>query len=161
MITCKSNINSDQEDIHLKFNLFTDGSAINNSQNANAGWAVWFPLYKKLIAKEMIGTNNQAELEAIRFGLWYVIQNYIDTNIPENTIYIYSDSEYAINSITGKHKPKVNSEKIHICKELIKEINTKHKIVFIHVQAHTKGSDYLSINNAIVDEAARKRALRK
>lgn len=143
------------------FAAFTDGSAIDNSRNANAGWAVWFPTKKKLIAKEMTGTNNQAELEAMRFCLWYFIQNFMNEDIPNNTFYIYSDSEYVINAITGKHKSKLNTEKIHVCKELISQIKNKHAIVFTHVRAHTKGTDYQSINNAIVDEAARARAMRK
>ena len=43
---------------------FTDGSALNNNKDAPAGWAFYIPKLKQLRYDSMIGTNNQAELEA-------------------------------------------------------------------------------------------------
>lgn len=145
-------------DYSTKFTVFTDGSALNNKKDAPAGCAIYFPTKKHLIAKGMIGTNNQAELEAMRYCLWYFTQKYIDIDIPDNTLYVFSDSEYTINSITGKYNGSANKEKIEICKKLIKEIEQKRKIKFIHVYAHTNGKDFISINNEIVDFAARDEA---
>lgn len=149
-------INSEEH----KFEAFTDGSAISNAKDANAGWAVWFPCKKLLIAKPIVGTNNQAELEAMRYCLWYITQKFMDENPPNDTFYIYSDSEYVIKAVTGKNKAKLNTEKIYVCKQLLEQIKAKHNVELIHVRAHTKGKDWLSINNAIVDEAARKCAQR-
>ena len=142
-----------------KFTVFTDGSALNNKKDAPAGFAFYFPTTKTLISKGLMGTNNQAELEAMRYCLWYFIQKYIEIDIPDNTLYVFSDSEYVINAITGKNKVNANKEKIEICKKLIREITEKgKKLEFIHVFAHTKGKDFISINNEIVDYAARKEA---
>ena len=88
-----------------------------------------------------------------------IIQKYIENDIPDNTLYVFSDSEYVINAITGKNKVNANKEKIEICKKLIREITEKgKKLEFIHVFAHTKGKDFISINNEIVDFAARNEA---
>ena len=153
-MTNKTNI-----DYSNKFTVFTDGSALNNKTDAPAGFAFYFPSTKTLISKGMIGTNNQAELEAMRYSLWYFIKKYIEIDIPENTLYVFSDSEYVINAVTGKHKVNANKEKIEICKKLIREIKEKGRdIEFIHVYAHTNGKDFISINNGIVDCAARKEA---
>lgn len=151
--------NKTDVDYSKKFTVFTDGSALNNKKDAPAGFAFYFPTTKTLISKGLIGTNNQAELEAMRYCLWYFIQKYIDVDIPDNTLYVFSDSEYVINAITGKHNGKANKEKIEICKKLIREIMEKErKVEFIHVFAHTNGKDFISINNEIVDFAARKEA---
>lgn len=145
-------------DYSTKFTVFTDGSALSNKKDAPAGWAIYFPTKKQLISKGMVGTNNQAELEAMRYCLWYFTQKFMDLEIPDNTLYIFSDSEYTINSITGKYSGSANKEKIEICKKLIKQIEQKHSVKFTHAFAHTHGKDFISINNEIVDFAARDEA---
>lgn len=151
--------NKTDVDYSKKFTVFTDGSALGNKKDAPAGFAFYFPTTKTLISKGLIGTNNQAELEAMRYCLWYFIQKYVENDIPDNTLYVFSDSEYVLNAITGRHNGKANKEKIEICKKLIHEIMKKgKKIEFIHVFAHTKGKDFISINNEIVDFAARNEA---
>lgn len=142
-----------------KFTAFTDGSALRNSKDSPAGFAVYYPTTKVLISKGLMGTNNQAELEAMRYCLWYFIKKYITDELPDNTLYIFSDSKYVINSVTGKYNGKLNKEKIEICKKMIREISNKGiKIEFIHVYAHTHGKDFISVNNEIVDVAARNMA---
>lgn len=145
-------------DYSMKFTLFTDGSALSNKKDAKAGWAFYFPKIKVLVSDKMIGTNNQAELSAMKNGLKYFHQNLIDENIPDNTLYVFSDSEYTINSITGKYNGKINKEMINDCKKLIEQINEKKQIKFIHVRAHTNKTDFVSTNNDIVDKTARKEA---
>lgn len=148
-------------DYSKELSIFTDGSALGNSKDAPAGWAMFIPYNKLLISKGMLGTNNQAELEAIRYSLWY-IKNHLDDFkdiIHDHNIYLLSDSEYSINVIIGKYKAKLNKDKILTCKILLKDIEKQgYKIVFTHVIAHTGGKDYVSYNNNIVDVAARKRA---
>ena len=149
---------SEAIDYSKKFTAFTDGSALSNRKDAPAGCALYFPTTKVLISKGLIGTNNQAELEAMRYCLWYYTQKYINEEIPDNTFYVFSDSEYVINAITGKNESKANQAKIYVCKSLIDKIKEKRKLKFIHAYAHTKGKDFISINNEIVDFAARKEA---
>ena len=147
-------------DYSTKFTIFTDGSALNNKSEAPAGMALYIPSRKLLLSKSMIATNNQAELEAIRYALWYFTQRFIDQRLHDNTLYIFTDSEYAISAITGKWKNlKENLPKINVCRGLIKQIDEKgKKTAFIHVKAHTKQKDFISLNNDIVDQEARRRA---
>ena len=51
---------------------FTDGAAKSNSKNANAGWGVYIPKFKYFNSGSMKGTNNQAELEAVKQLLTYL-----------------------------------------------------------------------------------------
>lgn len=146
-------------DYSNKFSAFTDGSALNNKKDSFAGFAFYFPTTKTLISKGMIGTNNQAELEAMLQCLMFFTQNYINNDIPDNTLYIFSDSKYVIKSITGEYKGRLNLNKIEMCKMLIKEIEEKKiNVKLIHVFAHTNKKDFISINNAIVDYTAREEA---
>lgn len=157
-------MNINESEIISNFNVFTDGSALKNSTNSSAGFASYFDKLNKLFSKSMIGTNNQAELEAISFSLWYINKNYelFKNLIKNNIIYIYTDSQYSINVLTGKNTPSKNIEKINRCKNLIKNIQALSiEIKFIHVMAHTNQSDYLSKCNDLVDKAAREKAKKK
>lgn len=154
-------------DYSKELTIFTDGSALNNSKTSPAGWGVYIPLIKKALSKGIIGTNNQAELEALRVALWYFKAQYehmfksiLERVNTHDTIYIISDSEYGIKAVTGINKVNTNKASIDASKELIEYIqNTLHIWVrFIHVNSHTNGTDFMSINNAIVDELARKKA---
>ena len=148
-------------DFSKELTVFTDGSALCNKKDAPAGWAMYIPCKKVLISKGMFGTNNQAELEAIRYALWYLKEHINDyaSYVHDAKIFILSDSEYSINTITGRYKPKTNTNKILACQILIRDLKKLgYKICFHHVMAHTGGSDYVSYNNNIVDVAARKRA---
>ena len=148
-------------DYAKELSVFTDGSALGNKKDAPAGWAMYIPYNKVLISKGMLGTNNQAELEAIRYGLWYIKNHLNDFKdiIHDSNIYFLSDSKYSINAISGKNKAKMNKNKILACKILLKDIEKQgFKIIFVHVMAHTGEKDYVSYNNNIVDVAARKRA---
>ena len=152
----------DQPDYSQKFTIFTDGSALNNKASAPAGSAVYIPSMKRLWSKSMFATNNQAELEAIRYALWWFKENAQQIgNIPDNTLYLFTDSAYSMNAISGKWKKlKENMPKITVCRRLISEIKESAGITvaFIHVQAHTRRKDFISVNNDIVDQEARKKA---
>ncbi len=142
-----------------RYTIFTDGSALRNSQTSSAGWACWFPWEKVLRSKHIIGTNNQAELEAIRYALWWFSVRYVKLEIPDNTVYLVTDSEYSINVITGKSTARTNQAKIQAIRMLLDELAQKNRTVkFIHCKSHTNKKDYLSFNNAIVDKEARRRA---
>ena len=146
-------------DYSTKFTIFTDGSALGNSKNAPAGWACYFPQQKVLRSKSMIGTNNQAELEAISYALWWFTIKYASLKIPDNIVYLFSDSEYAIKSINGEYNGKLNTSKIMNIRQLIEGIKRKSLFVrLIHCDAHTGKNDFISVNNAIVDHEARQKA---
>ena len=134
-----------------KFTVFTDGSALNNKAEAPAGWAVYIPRVKKLLSKPMIGTNNQAELEAMRYALWYIGNHMMEYKVEDRMIYIFSDSEYVINTLNNKWKAKENLAKIKVCKALVQKLSENgYNVEFIHAKAHTKKKDFISLNNDIV-----------
>lgn len=125
--------------------IYTDGSALANSKTSFAGAAFYVPSTKTLRAKGLLGTNNIAELSAIDYALWYSIQQ------KYTSVIIYSDSQYAINVVTGKYKATANEK-------LITRIKTKMEqltVSFRKVAGH-KGIE----ENEIVDKAARMAALR-
>lgn len=142
----------------MSFDIFTDGSAINNCANAFAGVAFYIPSTKHLYRGAMRGTNNQAELTAIYKALTYIYDNRTVFDITNNTITLYSDSTYALNAVTGTHKAHTNVELINKCKELINKLSLTYSMRFVHVPAHTNKTDYASINNDIVDKAANRAA---
>ena len=137
--------------------IFTDGSALSNAKNACAGWAVYYVEIDKLRSGNMHGTNNQAELFAIKTALWYCDET---LKIKDTAIVLKSDSEYAIKVVTGKNKAKANVETIESIKKLIAKLKkNKNTIDFIHVDAHTGGTDHDSVYNNIVDQEARRQAI--
>lgn len=128
---------------------FTDGAAKKNSKNAPAGWAFYIPKLKYKKSGYMTGTNNQAELTAIKNLLLYL--HSIKDKLFSNVL-IYSDSQYSIGVITGSMKYKINKELIEEIIELRSTLGKK--IGFKHVEAHTKKTDYISECNNIVDRLA-------
>lgn len=143
-----------------EFCIFTDGSALGNSKESPAGYAMYIPCVKKLLSKGMFGTNNQAELNAIKFTLWYVKENieYFKNKI-KNGIYILTDSLYSMNCVLGKYKAKANINLIVICRQFYEDLkNMGYNVEFHHVAAHTGKKDFVSYCNNIVDMSAKKRA---
>ena len=137
--------------------IFTDGSAINNTKNAPAGCAIHIPKYNFTVGKSLYGTNNIAELSSIKYALYLCLKNF-EYFMPQ-IIHIYSDSTYSINTITGKFKAKANMDIINKCKEYISKLNEKHaEVQFIWIEAHTNKNDYQSKCNAIVDNIANSHA---
>lgn len=142
------------------FTVFTDGSALNNRKDACAGFAVYFPSTKRLLTKSMVGTNNIAELEAIRYALWYFLERYPTVELPDRTLHVFSDSKYAMHSIDGKYNGAKNKELIGKCREMLRKVKELCKVEFHYVRAHTGRDDFISVNNDIVDKAARQMASR-
>lgn len=153
-------------DYSKEFTIFTDGSALFNAKYAPAGWGVYIPLSKTSISGSLCGTNNIAELTAIKTAFEYFESNYDKTfkplleSIGKNTLFLVSDSEYALKAITGVNKAKANIDIINECKEHIFNIrkNLKVKIHFVHCISHTGETDFISTNNAIADALANKKA---
>lgn len=136
--------------------VYTDGSALSNSPDACAGWAVYFPLYKHLKSGCSHATNNHMELFAISHAIWK--SNYVFKFI-NIKLRIFTDSEYSIKVLTGQNKAVKNKDLIDRTLALMKEFQKKSNVIeFIHVDAHTGGKDEQSVNNDIVDKQARMEA---
>jgi len=154
--------------------VYTDGSLIKKNGKIYCGYGIYFPNneYKKISRKfkhEPI-TNNRAELYAILKTL--VICNIINKKRIENNsqeikqINIYSDSEYSIKTFNDWLPKWKITKKKYLNSDIIDQIDnfinqSLFKIKFIHVRAHSKNNDIHSLSNNIVDELAKKGALRK
>lgn len=129
---------------------FTDGAAKNNNKNASAGWAFYIPKYNIRQSGNIKGTNNQAELTAIKKLLTFIDRE--NKQFEEYTqILLFTDSKYCINVLTGGKYLK-NIELINSIFEIQKKINKQIK--FKHVDAHTGNNDWVSKCNEIVDTLA-------
>lgn len=148
--------------------VFTDGACTSNGRpGSKAGFAVWFPEHPDMGYSQRIPdgdpqTNQRAELCAIQKATEILETNgYLDEDIV-----IYTDSDYSINCLT-KWIPgwtargwKTAEGKDVLHQDVIKDISSRlvkfksHR--FVHVRAHTGGTDELSRHNDIVDRMARK-----
>lgn len=147
--------------------VFTDGACSNNGRpTAKAGYAVWFPDAQSLSTSARLPdgtpqTNQRAELSAIHRCV--VLLD--DGGYHDEEVVIYTDSDYSINCLTKwmpgwvarNWKTSGGTDVLH--RDLIEDISTRltkfksHR--FVHVRAHTGGTDELSANNDIVDRMAR------
>lgn len=144
--------------------IYTDGSALANQKNADAGYAYFIPKLNILDGGFMIGTNNIGELTAIQkvFGLIYQMKNIIE----ERKLEIITDSEYAILVLTRPAKLKANVELINSIKTLKKKLEQEgFEIEFRHVGAHgsvVEGQTEADTEgNATVDKIANNMARHK
>lgn len=147
--------------------VFTDGACSNNGRpSAKAGYAVWFPDAQSLSTSVRLPegtpqTNQRAELSAIHRCVVILDEG----GYHDEEIVIYTDSDYSINCLT-KWMPgwiargwKTSNGTDVLHRDLIEDISTRltkfksHR--FVHVRAHTGGTDDLSKNNDIVDRMAR------
>lgn len=147
--------------------VFTDGACTNNGRaHAKAGYAVWFPEHPELQKAERIPdsqpqTNQRAELTAIHTAVSILDKK----GYHDEDIVIYTDSEYAMNCLTKwlsgwvSRGWKTTDGKDVLHQDLIRETSSLlskfkgHR--FVHVRAHTGGTDDLSKQNDIVDRLAR------
>jgi Ribonuclease HI len=145
--------------------VFTDGSCIKTKNDILCGYGIYFP-NKELenVSKPfnlLPKTNQRAELYAI-----YEALTTISENIKYDRIFVYSDSEYSIKSLTiwvntwekngwktANNKPVLNQDIIIPLYNIIK--NQKDKIIFVHVKAHTGNQDFVSISNDFADKLAK------
>lgn len=147
--------------------VFTDGAcSANGKPGAKAGYAVWFPENADLACSDRLPadepqTNQRAELTAI----WRAARVLDEKGFHDHDIVIYTDSDYCINCLT-KWIPgwvsrgwKTSEGKAVLHQDLIKDISERlskfksHR--FVHVRAHTGGTDDLSKQNDVVDRMAR------
>lgn len=141
------------------WNVYTDGSTINNGKKGSyGGIGVFFcdnsPLNisEAMICKNV--TNNICELEACRKAILQIVLNK-DFNVGD-FIMVNTDSQYLINCITlwstawekngwlnKNKKPVKNKELIRN----IKKLYLKHNVQFKHVMAHQEFTGEKDENN--------------
>lgn len=155
--------------INKEIIIFTDGSFIKRGNNIYCGYGVYFPNneYENISRPFIKGakTNQRAELYAIYKAIRRVYKNDKSADI-----LIYSDSMYSIKSLTewiakwkengwkSGNKSVMNQDIIKVIDSLISKHNGN--IVFKHIRAHTKLTDFESKCNEIVDKLAKNGALR-
>ena len=140
--------------------VYTDGACSNNGRKtAMAGIGIYFGmgdarnLSKKVEGKQ---TNNAAELSALieTYGL---IESDLEIG---KRVGIVSDSEYAIRCVTsygekcfqkGWQQEIPNKELVKMAYEIYQKVAN---VSFIHVRAHTSGTDAHSIGNDHADRLA-------
>lgn len=111
----------------MEIQLYSDGACFPNPGSMAIGVVlVWGDHHKEFSEKIGEGTNNIAELTAIKFGL----EKIKDKTIP---VRIISDSQYALNSISGKWNPAKNKELILNIRELLEEFS---QVGFRWVRGH-------------------------
>lgn len=109
---------------------YSDGSGTTANKAAGIGVVIYEKGKSPILIAEHIGcgTNNRAELIAI----WRVLKQFPEL---DRAITIYSDSEYAIGSLTLPWSPQVNQELIRCIREdLAPRLNVKIE----HVDGHSK-----------------------
>jgi ribonuclease HI len=150
----------------MKIVVFTDGGCENNGKkDARASWAAWFPDHKDISKAERVPdgqqqTNQRGELMAISQAVQIIEQNFSY----ENDIHIFTDSDYSKNCLTKwlpswvskNWKTSTNKDVCH--RDLIEDTSNRlvkfNSFMFTHVDAHTGGTDYNSVNNAHADRMA-------
>lgn len=147
--------------------VFTDGACSHNGRpGAKAGYGVWFPDHPDMSEAEKLldtqpQTNQRAELTAIARAI--VILD--EKGFHDVDVVIYTDSDYSINCLTKwisgwisrGWKTSAGGDVLHrdLIEETFKRLSKLKSHRFIHVRAHTGGTDDLSKNNDVVDRMAR------
>jgi len=106
---------------------FTDGASSGNPGPSGIGVLLRYGNNEREISRYIgQGTNNIAELEAIRVALSEIKK-------PELPVRIYSDSNYALGLLARNHKAQKNQELVESIRELMKRFSN---LRFIKVEGH-------------------------
>jgi len=100
---------------------YTDGSCIGNP--GPGGWAVVFDDGREIGGNELYTTNNRMELTGIFEAMKLC---------PNEDLIIYSDSQWAINSVTGKWNVTKNLDLI----KQIKRIYNPKRMNLVWIKGH-------------------------
>lgn len=112
--------------------LYTDGAALPNPGKMGIGIVLRYKHHTKEIGEGIgYGTNNIAELTAIKRGLLEIKNR----SVP---VTIHSDSMYALNVVNGRWNAKKNIPLIAEIQELVK---TFESVTFRWVRGHS-GNKY-------------------
>ncbi len=107
---------------------FTDGASSGNPGPSGIGVLLRYGSHEREISRYIgQGTNNIAELEAIRVALSEIKK-------PDMPVRIYSDSNYALGLLAKNHKAQKNQELVESIRELMKRFSN---LRFIKVEGHS------------------------
>lgn len=108
--------------------IYTDGACSGNPGPAGIGVVMHYKENQKEISRYLgIGTNNIAELEAIRTGLLAVKNRQLP-------VIVFTDSAYALGLLTKGWKAKQNQE---LVAEIRKLVSGFKQIRFVKVKGHS------------------------
>jgi ribonuclease HI len=146
--------------------VFTDGAcSANGKTNAKGGYSTVWPDYPEMDGGWPLegekATNNRAEMMGLIKS--FEIADMID---PERKmrLEVYTDSMFMINCVTKwlanwkKNGFKKSDGTSVLNQDLLQQIDAlrlKRVLVLNHVRAHTKNTDWKSLNNAKADALAR------
>jgi ribonuclease HI len=108
--------------------IYTDGASSGNPGPSGIGVLLRYRGHEKEISRNIgLGTNNIAELEAIRTGL-------MEVKNPDLPVKVYTDSGYAYGLLTLGWKAKKNMELVSDIRNLMKRFKN---LTFIKVKGHS------------------------
>lgn len=112
---------------------WTDGSCANvKGVPQPTGYGIVFRLHDFLLrvaVKGRKGTNQTAELSAIRFAL-----HLVDLENAAVSLRLHSDSQWALRCINGEYKPSMYLDMFQGIWERVEK--AKNKIEFVHIRGH-------------------------
>jgi ribonuclease HI len=108
--------------------IYADGASSGNPGPSGIGVLFRYREHEKEISRNIgLGTNNIAELEAIRCGL-------MEVKNPDLPVRIYTDSGYAYGLLTLGWKAKKNLELVNAIRVLMKRFKN---LTFVKVKGHS------------------------
>ncbi|MCX5882314.1 MAG: ribonuclease HI [Deltaproteobacteria bacterium] len=108
--------------------IYADGASSGNPGPSGIGVLLRYREHEKEISRNIgLGTNNIAELEAIRTGL-------LEVKNPDLPVRVYTDSGYAYGLLTLGWKAKKNTELVSNIRMLMKRFKS---LTFIKVKGHS------------------------
>ena len=108
--------------------IYADGASSGNPGPSGIGVLLRYRQHEKEISRNIgLGTNNIAELEAIRTGL-------LEVKNPDLPVRVYTDSGYAYGLLTLGWKAKKNTELVSDIRMLMKRFKN---LTFIKVKGHS------------------------
>jgi len=117
--------------------IYTDGASSGNPGPSGIGILLIYGEKRKEISQYIgQGTNNIAELTAIKVALEELIRN----DLP---VYIFSDSSYSIGLLTKGWKPKKNQTLIFEIRKLLKKFNAISFVSIFATNIPTEDSIFL------------------
>ena len=130
----------------MQYIIYTDGAySMMNDEGAYA-FVILTELnneVKRFAKKITHETNNRAELKAIINGVLQLPQDATD-------VVVYSDSQYALNTLSGKWKRKLNKDLFKIWDDVTKERNLN--IEYKWVKGHA-GNEYNELCDKLCNDA--------
>jgi ribonuclease HI len=137
--------------------VYTDGACSGNPGPMGAGVLIRRPgeVEQRISQPLGQGTNNLAELKAIRLALTTISRNNPPLPLPSPneapSILLYTDSVWSIGVVTGVFRAKVHTDLIGEIQHLVR---TFSKVHFIHVRGHA-GNEGNTIADRLATQAIR------